>query len=116
MIKITDLNKYYHKGKSNEIHVVNEVNLELPNTGFISFIGPSGSGKTTLLNVIAGLDKAKGTIEYDDVKMKHYNMRKVDAYRSKNIGYIFQNYHLFSRFLFPKENINQYISPHLPFL
>ena len=75
MIKLDNLNKYYNKGKSNEIHVVNDVNLELPSTGFISFIGPSGSGKTTLLNVIAGLDKAKGTITYDEVKVKHYNMK-----------------------------------------
>ena len=94
MIKLDNLNKYYNKGKSNEIHVVNDVNLELPSTGFISFIGPSGSGKTTLLNVIAGLDKAKGTITYDEVKVKHYNMKKIDAFRSRHIGYIFQNYHL----------------------
>ena len=60
MINVSNLNKYYHKGKSNEIHVINNTNLVLPNSGFVVFLGASGSGKTTLINVIAGLDKAKG--------------------------------------------------------
>ncbi len=94
MIKIQNLNKYYNKGKENEIHVINNVTLELPNSGLISFLGPSGSGKTTLLNVIGGLDKAKGTILYDDLNMESYNMHKIDAFRSKEIGYVFQNYNL----------------------
>ena len=49
MIKIEHLNKYYNKGKSNEIHVINDTNLELPNIGLITFLGESGSGKSTLL-------------------------------------------------------------------
>ena len=73
MIKIEHLNKYYNKGKSNEIHG-NDTNLELPNIGLITFLGESGSGKTTLLNVIGGLDKATGTIEYDDIKLINIEM------------------------------------------
>lgn len=94
MIKIEGLNKFYNKGKENEIHVINEVSLELPSTGLISFLGPSGSGKTTLLNVIGGLDKAKGSITYDDLAMQNYNMHQIDKFRSKEIGYVFQNYNL----------------------
>ena len=74
MIKIEHLNKYYNKGKSNEIHVINDTNLELPNIGLITFLGESGRGKTTLLNVIGGLDKATGTIEYDDIKLINIEM------------------------------------------
>lgn len=94
MINVTNLNKYYNKGKSNEIHVINNTNLVLPNTGFIVFLGASGSGKTTLINVIAGLDKAKGEITYDDATFKNYKMGKIDKYRRDNIGYVFQNYNL----------------------
>jgi ABC-type lipoprotein export system ATPase subunit len=94
MIKITNLNKYYNKGKSNEIHVINSTSINLPDTGFVSILGNSGSGKTTLLNVIAGLDKATGEIDYGDFKINKYSMKNIDAYRSKNIGYIFQNYNL----------------------
>ena len=94
MIKINNLNKYYHKGKQNEIHVINNTSLELPSIGLVSILGPSGSGKTTLLNVIGGLDKAEGTICYDDIRIKNSHMYKVDKYRKENIGYIFQNYNL----------------------
>ncbi len=94
MIKIEGLNKFYNKGKNNEIHVINDVTLELPNSGLISFLGPSGSGKTTLLNVIGGLDKAKGSISYDALTLDKYSMHKIDQFRNKEIGYVFQNYNL----------------------
>ena len=94
MINVSNLNKYYHKGKSNEIHVINNTNLVLPNTGFVVFLGASGSGKTTLINVIAGLDKAKGEISYDEATFKNYKMSKIDKFRRENIGYVFQNYNL----------------------
>lgn len=93
MIKITSLNKYYNKGKTNELHVINNVSLELNDYGLIAFLGKSGSGKTTLLNVIGGLDKQdSGTISYDYELYDKYNMQKIDLYRKENIGYIFQNY------------------------
>ena len=94
MIKVSNLNKYYNKKKSNEIHVINNVNLTLPDTGLVTFLGKSGSGKTTLLNVIGGLDKASGEITYDDVTIKRYSMFKVDKMRREKISYIFQNYNL----------------------
>ena len=94
MIKINNLNKYYLKGKTNEIHVINDCNLELPSTGLITLLGESGAGKTTLLNVIGGLDKATGDITYDDNKFRNYQMGKIDKYRRENIGYIFQNYNI----------------------
>lgn len=93
MIKINNLNKYYNKSKNNEIHVINDANLELPSTGLVCFIGKSGSGKTTLLNTIGGLDKANsGSIFYDDLDFNKYNMHTIDCYRKNNIGYVFQNY------------------------
>lgn len=94
MINVKDLNKYYHKGKDNEIHVINNASLEIKEIGLVAFLGQSGSGKTTLLNVIGGLDKAKGKITYDDVSINNYQTGKIDKYRKKNIGYIFQNYSL----------------------
>ena len=94
MIKVSNLNKYYNKNKSNEIHVINDVTLELPSYGLISFLGASGSGKTTLLNVIGGLDKASGTISYDSFEMTKYLDNKIDKFRNENFGYVFQGYNL----------------------
>ena len=94
MINVKNLNKYYFKGSKNELHVIDNTSLQLPNNGLITFLGHSGSGKTTLLNVLGGLDSAEGLIEYDDLTINNYNMRKADIYRLENIGYVFQNYNL----------------------
>lgn len=93
MIKINDLNKFYNKNSSNSLHVINNVTLELPETGLVTFLGKSGCGKTTLLNVIGGNDSMdSGSIIYDSLEFKKYSPRVIDKYRQKNIGYIFQNY------------------------
>lgn len=92
MIKGTNLNKYFFKGKKNEIHVINDVTIELPEKGLVTIFGPSGGGKTTLLNVLSGLDKAKGSIDFYDTHFKNYRMSKWDRLRTYEVGYIFQNY------------------------
>lgn len=95
MIKINNLDKYFFKNKKNEIHVLNDINLELPNKGLIVIHGTSGSGKTTLLNVIGGLDKFKtGEIVFNDETLSKYSVKKWDEIRNESIGYIFQNYYL----------------------
>ena len=60
MIRIQGLHKYYNKKRQNEIHVINNVTLDLPERGMVAIFGKSGCGKTTLLNVIGGLDKFDG--------------------------------------------------------
>ena len=94
MIRINGLNKFYNKNKANEIHVIDNVTLELPNQGLVSFLGASGSGKTTLLNVIGGLDKASGKLSYDSFEMEKYDMKRIDEFRNENFGYVFQSYNL----------------------
>ena len=94
MIKLSKINKFYNKNKSNEIHVLNNINLEISEKGLTTILGPSGSGKSTLLQVIGGLDKSSGSITYDDVEFSKVCSNQMDIYRNKHVGYIFQNYHL----------------------
>lgn len=95
MIHIKNLNKYYHKGKTNEIHVINNTSITLEDTGLICILGESGSGKTTLMNTISGLDDFHdGEMEIDGVKIKKYGERKQERVRDEKFGYIFQNYYL----------------------
>ena len=91
MISIKNLSKYFNKGKDNEIHVINNVSLELPEKGMVAFYGKSGCGKTTLLNVIGGLAQdfvGKIVIDGHDV------LKNTDFVRNKYIGYVFQSYNL----------------------
>jgi len=95
MIKVNHLEKYFNKGQRNEIHVINDISLDLPSKGLVVLLGPSGSGKTTLLNVLGGLDKVqKGIIEFEEEVIEKYKSSTWDHLRNKHIGYIFQNYNL----------------------
>lgn len=93
MIKVSNINKYYNKNKDNQIHVLKDVSLELPEKGLVAILGKSGSGKTTLLNIIGGLDNYNsGRLEIDSHISS--NPESMDILRSKKIGCIFQNYNL----------------------
>jgi ABC-type lipoprotein export system ATPase subunit/ABC-type antimicrobial peptide transport system permease subunit len=93
MIRVEHLDKYFNKGKKNEIHVLNDVTLEFPSKGLVILLGDSGSGKTTLLNVLGGLDKTnRGSVQLDDKLIEEYNPSLWDQLRRDEIGYIFQNY------------------------
>lgn len=66
------------------VHALSEVNLDVKQGDFVSFIGPSGCGKTTFLRVIADLEKPTGgTISVNG--MSPEQAREARAY-----GYVFQ--------------------------
>ena len=95
MIRLQKLNKFYNKNRSNEIHVIDNTTLELPDNGLVTFLGHSGCGKTTLLNTIGGLDKPNsGRVYIDGKELTHKTSGKIDTMRNAYIGYIFQNYNL----------------------
>ena len=95
MLELKNVQKYFHKGKRNQIHVINNTSLSFEEKGLIALLGPSGCGKTTLLNTIGGLDKIKsGTIYINGQKISSRRMNKVDKIRNLSIGYIFQDYKL----------------------
>lgn len=91
MIRLEKLNKYFYRGRQKEIHVINDVSLELPERGMTAIFGKSGCGKTTLLNVIGGLDGfSSGSLTVEGKSIR----RNTDTVRNRYIGYIFQNYNL----------------------
>ena len=95
MLKLQNVDKYFYRRKSNQIHVINDTSLEFGETGLTALLGPSGCGKTTLLNVIGGLDKPdRGKIYINGQRITGRSSRAVDRIRNLNIGYIFQNYNL----------------------
>lgn len=70
-----------------------DVNLEIQKGEFIALIGESGSGKTTLLRILAGLEKAEGTLNVEDVLW--LGGQKMLPPQQREIGFIFQDYALF---------------------
>ena len=95
MITLERVNKYFNKGKSNEIHVIDNTTMTLPDRGIVCLLGPSGCGKTTLLNAIGGLDTVdSGKIRIDNQLITRFSTNKIDTIRNARIGYIFQNFNL----------------------
>ena len=75
--------------------VLNNLSYELKDKENLIIIGKSGSGKTTLLHLIAGLLKLeKGELMFDNVDLKELTETQLDDFRAKNVGLIFQQFHL----------------------
>jgi ABC-type lipoprotein export system ATPase subunit/ABC-type antimicrobial peptide transport system permease subunit len=95
MIEIKNLHKYYNKNKPNELHVLNGISVKFDKSGLVALYGKSGSGKTTLLNCLGGIDNFDdGEYIIGTDAVKGNEIRKIEDYKRKNIGFVFQDYNL----------------------
>jgi putative ABC transport system ATP-binding protein len=105
ILKIRGLHKWYNKGKSNEVHALRGIDLDVKKGDMMAIMGPSGCGKTTLLNMIGHLDyNSGGEIIIDYLDTNKLSDTEMTAFRRDNIGFIFQLFNLFP-FLTAVENV-----------
>jgi putative ABC transport system ATP-binding protein len=94
LVRVRSLDKKYQRG-SEEIHVLQGLNLDVDQGEFVAFMGPSGSGKTTLLNLLGGLDlPTSGSITVAGDEITRLSAGKLTAWRARHVGFIFQMYNL----------------------
>ncbi len=94
LIQVRGLDKTYRRG-SEEVHVLQGLNLDVGAGDFVAFMGPSGSGKTTLLNLLGGLDlPSAGSITVAGDEITRMSARKLTAWRARHVGFVFQMYNL----------------------
>lgn len=94
MFKLEDIGKCYIDG-SNEFWAVNDINLTINNSTFLSVVGRSGSGKSTFLKMLGGLlTPTKGKVLFDNIPIYELSEKELANYRSAKVGFIFQNYFL----------------------
>src|SRR5260370_15289956 len=94
IVKIRGVHKFFTRG-SEQIDVLNDLNLEVCEGEFLGLMGPSGSGKTTMLNLIAGLDRpSEGEVWIGGCCISKMSESELARWRTRNIGLIFQFYHL----------------------
>jgi len=94
LVKVHNVEKIFHRG-SEDIHVLSNLNLEVPKGEFLALMGPSGSGKSTLLNLIGGLDQpTNGSVSVADEPIDKLSGRELAEWRSRHIGFVFQLYNL----------------------
>jgi putative ABC transport system ATP-binding protein len=94
MIRLHNIEKVYRTDRIETV-ALSDVNMEVAEGEFISVMGPSGCGKSTLLNLIGLLDApTKGTVQINGSPIATYRDRALAAVRNKEIGFVFQTFHL----------------------
>lgn len=94
VVKVSRVSKTFTQANTH-IHALKDVSLETYQNELLMIVGPSGCGKTTLLSVIAGtLRFDSGSIELFGAPLETLSESEITAFRRKNIGFIFQQFHL----------------------
>ena len=98
LIKMEAIKKSFNIGKENELEILHGINFDVNEGEFVSVVGQSGSGKSTLMNIIGLLDRqTSGYYELNKVDISKLKDSELSAYRSKKIGFVFQNFNLIPR-------------------
>lgn len=94
IIEVKDLCKEYGSHE-NKVEALSNISFGIKKGEFVAVVGTSGSGKSTLLNLLGGLDvPTSGKIKIADKDMTALKNDKLTRFRSKHIGFVFQNYSL----------------------
>jgi putative ABC transport system ATP-binding protein len=94
LVEIDNVSKVYRKG-TQEVQVLQDLDLTVEAGEFLALMGPSGSGKTTLLNLIAGIDRpTSGRVVVAGQDLGRLSRGQLAVWRAEHVGYIFQLYHL----------------------
>ncbi|MEG2057073.1 MAG: ABC transporter ATP-binding protein [Romboutsia sp.] len=94
LIELKNVQKYYYIG-NDKLHVLKSINLNIKKGDFVIIMGKSGSGKTTLLNILGFLDRLdEGEYIFNNENVTNLNEVQRSHFRNKNIGFIFQQFHL----------------------
>jgi ABC-type lipoprotein export system ATPase subunit len=98
VVRIEAVNKIYNAGKPGEVTALREVSLSINGGEFVAIMGPSGSGKTTLMNIIGCLDTpSSGSYWCGGVDVATLDAAGRAALRLRQIGFVFQGFHLLPR-------------------
>ena len=98
LIKMEGIKKSFNIGKENELEILHGIDFEVNDGDFVSVVGQSGSGKSTLMNIIGLLDRqTSGYYELNGTDISKLKDSELSAYRSKKIGFVFQNFNLIPR-------------------
>lgn len=84
IVEIKNINLSY-----GDNHVLKNINIEIKEKDFFTFLGPSGCGKTTLLRLIAGFEKSQS----GEVFVSGQEISNLNPWE-RNVGMVFQNYAL----------------------
>lgn len=94
VLQVKKLCKVYGTGES-AVKALQNVSFSMEKGEFAAVVGESGSGKSTLLNCIGGLDMpTSGNVLLEGTDLFSMKEEQRTLFRRRNIGFIFQSFHL----------------------
>jgi putative ABC transport system ATP-binding protein len=94
MISLRNIEKSFPQGMAKN-YVLRRIDLNIEPGEFVSIMGPSGAGKSTLLHILGMHDHSwNGEYSFDEVPVHSLKPKQRAELRNKNIGFVFQSYHL----------------------
>ena len=94
MIQVENISK-----KFGNLHVLNNINLQIERGEIVSIVGASGAGKSTLLQIIGTLMKPDaGTLSIGGTQVQSLSDKALSRFRNAEIGFVFQFHHLLPEF------------------
>lgn len=94
LLRFEQVSKFYPEDQ-NQLHVLNQISLELLAGQSIALMGASGSGKSTLLHLAAGLDQpTSGAVLLQGESLNALPDKQLALLRRKKLGFVFQQFNL----------------------
>ncbi len=94
VVRLEDVCRHYTVG-GEIVRALDGVSFTIRKGGYWAIMGPSGSGKSTLLNILGCLDRpTHGAYWLNGVNVAHMNDNDLSDHRLKNLGFVFQSFHL----------------------
>lgn len=94
-LRLQNVNIIYDIDKDVPTIAVNNVSLNLNESGFVGIMGPSGSGKSSLLYTMAGLKApTSGSVYYNNKNLTLLGENELANLRKREFGFIFQRHYL----------------------
>lgn len=98
ILSCSGLHKRYHSGPQ-DLHILDNINLDIFQGDRMAIVGASGSGKTTLLQCLGGLDTvSSGQVFFAETDYFSLSHTRRAALRNRHLGFVYQFHHLLPEF------------------
>ncbi len=83
------------ESQAGPVEILRGIDLDVSRGESVVISGPSGAGKTSLMMIIGGMEKpTRGKVKVAGHELNQLNENSLARYRRKNVGIIFQSFHL----------------------